>query len=800
MATYLYHLGRWAYTHPKRIIATWLLLLVAIATTALSIQKGYNDLFEIDDVPTVEATRMLMEKFPGTANPAAAADVTIVYQAPEGRRLDEPEFMRAMDATAESLVAQVPNMGEHQRLGNPVVINEAMREAMVSQLTEQGLPQETAEKDFYTQRVVSDDGRIGSTTFAFDVPLPADVTNADREAVEQAIRISQDAGLRVEVGGPGFGDPVKVEPISEAAGVVVALIILVVTFASILAAGLPLVTAIVGVGIGALVTTGATAFTPLNSMTPTLGLMIGLAVGIDYALFIMARYRDEIRQGKDRVEAIGLAVGTAGSAVVFAGVTVIIALVGLRLADIGFLSAMGYAAAFFVAVGVLVALTLLPAMLGVLGERVFRADASRPRAERPLPATRKRGLKDSLGTRWVRLVVRFPGVALALVMAVLGALTVPALNLQLSLPNDMTANVNSTQRQAAELLAEGFGPGRNAPMLILVDASSVDVSSPALEPLVAAAADSTGAESEEGGAGPARMASFIYVMSNMQNNPEVEHVQLIGMSEDETTAQLVLTPKHGPRDESTVQLISQLRQQQQELEQETGVQMGITGLIPIQQDVTDRLEAAMPIYLALVVGLAVLLLMMVFRSVLIPLMAAVGFLLSIGAAFGVTVLVWQEGLWGIWDSPGPLISFMPIFLIGVTFGLAMDYQVFIVSRMYERYTHRKQAGGDNLTDDAIVNGFALGAKVVTAAALIMIGVFASFIFQPLPFIQIFGFALGFGVLFDAFFIRMTAIPALMSMFGSATWYMPRWLDRVLPTVDVEGSKLNTEQGSDKAAR
>lgn len=799
MATFLYHLGRWAYTHPKRIIATWLLLLVAIATTALSIQKGYNDLFEIDDVPTVEATRMLMEKFPGTANPAAAADVTIVYQAPEGRRLDEPEFMRAMDATAESLVAHVPNMGEHQRLGNPVVINEAMREAMVSQLTEQGLPQETAEKDFYTQRVVSDDGRIGSTTFAFDVPLPADVTNADREAVNQAIRISEDAGLRVEVGGPGFGDPVKVEPISEAAGVVVALIILVVTFASILAAGLPLVTAIVGVGIGALVTTGATAFTPLNSMTPTLGLMIGLAVGIDYALFIMARYRDEIRQGKDRVEAIGLAVGTAGSAVVFAGVTVIIALVGLRLADIGFLSAMGYAAAFFVAVGVLVALTLLPAMLGVLGERVFRADASRPRAERPLPATRKRGLKDSLGTRWVRLVVRFPGVALALVMAVLGALTVPALNLQLSLPNDMTGNVNSTQRQAAELLAEGFGPGRNAPMLILVDASSVDVSSPALEPLVAATADSTGAGSEEGGAGPARMASFIYVMSNMQNNPEVEHVQLIGMSEDETTAQLVLTPKHGPRDESTVQLISQLRQQQQELEQETGVEMGITGLIPIQQDVTDRLEAAMPIYLALVVGLAVLLLMMVFRSVLIPLMAAVGFLLSIGAAFGVTVLVWQEGLWGIWDSPGPLISFMPIFLIGVTFGLAMDYQVFIVSRMYERYTHRKQAGGDNLTDDAIVNGFALGAKVVTAAALIMIGVFASFIFQPLPFIQIFGFALGFGVLFDAFFIRMTAIPALMSMFGSATWYMPRWLDRVLPTVDVEGSKLNTEQGSDKAA-
>jgi len=304
-----------------------------------------------------------------------------------------------------------------------------------------------------------------------------------------------------------------------------------------------------------------------------------------------------------------------------------------------------------------------------------------------------------------------------------------------------------------------------------------------------------------GGIEPAQ-ASFVMIKDQLGNNVGVKHAQLIGASEDGSTAQILVTPTTGPIDEKTVQLIGQLRGEQSRIEAETGVDMGITGFTPIQQDVTDRLEGAMPVYLGLVVGLALVLLLMVFRSLMVPLVAATGFLLSIGAAFGVTVLFWQEGLWGLIDSPGPLISFMPIFLIGVTFGLAMDYEVFILSRMRERWTkhsHRAVADGSagkfNAVEDSVVRGFGMGARVVTAAALIMIAVFASFIAQPLPFIKVFGFALGAGVLFDAFFIRMTLVPALMFITGRATWYMPKWLDKVLPTFDVEGEKLEEAYAS-----
>lgn len=803
MAKFLFHVGRWSYLHKRLVIAVWLIVFAAVAGVALSFQKGFNDIFEIDDVPSSHATELLMEKFPGTKNPAASADVNVVFEAPEGQTLNEPQYMQAMDKTMESLRTDIPDFKAGLQFGNPVTLNEQIQTQVVDQLTKQGLPESTAKADAHNIRTLSDDGRYGVSTFSFDVPLPADVTKADRQAVQDAIQISRDAGLTVEVGGPGYGDPIAVEPISEAAGVIVALVILLFTFGSLLAASMPLITAIVGVGIGALLTLGATAVLPLNSITPTLGVMIGLAVGIDYALFIMSRYRDELRRGRHRTDAIGLAVGTAGSAVVFAGLTVIVALVGLRLVDIPFLTYMGYFAAASVLIAVLVALTLLPALLGLFGRRIFSDATTDSTSRRPRRRRRKTG--PGLGERWIGLVYRFPGIMIGAVTLSLAALTVPAMNLQLSLPNDMTANVNSTQRKSAEMIQEGFGPGRNAPFLVVVNGEHVNSQSEALRPLILAQAAQPAPAPEQAPA-PAQppaqadtqqkratQASFIYTVEQLNANAAVEHAQLVGESPDGTTAQILVTPRGGLRDEETVNLIHALRDQQSQIESETGVDMGITGFMPIQQDVTDRLASAMPLYLALVVGLALVLLLMVFRSLLVPLMAAGGFLLSVGAAFGVTVLVWQESLWGLWPSPGPLISFMPIFLIGVTFGLAMDYQVFIVSRMRERYIHESQdsARGSKYsrTEDSVVFGFELGARVVTAAALIMIGVFASFIFQPLPFIQIFGFALGAGVLFDAFFVRMTMIPALMILFNRATWYMPRWLDKILPTFDVEGSAL-----------
>lgn len=886
MAKILFNLGRWSYLHKKRVIAAWLLLFVGIAAAALGFQKGFNDVFEIKDVPSTHATEMLQEKFPGTKNPAESTDVNIVFGAPEGKKLEDPELMAAMDETVASLKNNVPDFKEGMQFGNPVELNDKLGKMLVDQMTKQGMPEATAQSDAENLRMYSADGRYGTMTFSYDVPLPADVTDEDRQAVYDAIQISRDAGMDVEVGGPGFGDPIAVEPISEIAGVVVALIILLFTFGSLLAAGLPLVTAIVGVGIGALVTVGATAVLPLNSITPTLGLMIGLAVGIDYALFIMSRYRDELRQGRSRPDAIGLAAGTAGSAVVFAGLTVTIALVGLRLANIPFLSYMGYFAAISVMVAVAVALTFLPALLGACGSRVFRKDATfgaqyssalvgedsahgyftggpagRGRAvrvgrddvaggagaevgdgadvageEAGAGASAARAVargerqragdgqhKQGLAGRWIRLVYSFPGISIAVVMLVLAALTLPALNLQLSLPNDKTSNVDSTQRKSAEMLEEGFGPGRNAPFLVVVNGENANPDSPALATYIQGQADAQGAEggdapgaegTEAGQGGDAQgtgdktkaaaQASFIYAMENLGSNIHVKHAQLIGQSEDGLAAQLLITPVGGPTEESTATLIHALRGQQNVIEQETGVDMGITGLIPIQQDVTDQLSDAMPIYLLLVVGLALVLLLMIFRSITVPIMAALGFLLSVGGAFGLTVLVWQEGWGGLWSSPGPLISFMPIFLIGVTFGLAMDYQMFIVSRMRERFKHEsfEAAKTSKYTpvEDSVIFGFGMGAKVVTVAALIMIGVFASFIFQPLPFVQIFGFALGAAVLFDAFLVRMTFIPAMMVLLGKATWYMPKWLDRILPTFDVEGSQLERDFRSGEIQR
>ena len=906
MAKILFNLGRWSYLHKKRVIAAWLLLFVGIAAAALGFQKGFNDMFEIKDVPSTHATEMLQEKFPGTKNPAESTDVNIVFGAPEGKKLEDPELMAAMDETVASLRNNVPDFKEGMQFGNPVELNDKLGKMLVDQMTKQGMPEATAKSDAENLRMYSADGRYGTMSFSYDVPLPADVTDEDRQAVYDAIQISRDAGMDVEVGGPGFGDPIAVEPISEIAGVVVALIILFFTFGSLLAAGLPLATAIVGVGIGALVTVGATAVLPLNSITPTLGLMIGLAVGIDYALFIMSRYRDELRQGRSRPDAIGLAAGTAGSAVVFAGLTVTIALVGLRLADIPFLSYMGYFAAVSVMVAVAVALTFLPALLGACGSRVFRKDATfgaqyasalvgedaahgyftggpagRGRAvrvgrddvaggagaeagdgagvvdagedesvgaEAAAGASAARAVargehqragdgqhKQGLASRWIRLVYSFPGISIAVVMLVLAALTLPALNLQLSLPNDKTSNVDSTQRKSAEMLEAGFGPGRNAPFLVVVNGENASPDSPALATYIQGQADARGAgdsraaEAEGGdapdapGAAPgqgaegaeagqgagdktkaAAQASFIYAMENLGSNIHVKHAQLIGQSEDGLAAQLLITPVGGPTEESTATLIHALRGQQNVIEQETGVDMGITGLIPIQQDVTDQLSNAMPIYLLLVVGLALVLLLMIFRSITVPIMAALGFLLSVGGAFGLTVLVWQEGWAGLWSSPGPLISFMPIFLIGVTFGLAMDYQMFIVSRMRERFKHESFEAAKTSTytpvEDSVVFGFGMGAKVVTVAALIMIGVFASFIFQPLPFVQIFGFALGAAVLFDAFLVRMTFIPAMMVLLGKATWYMPKWLDRILPTFDVEGSQLERDFRSGEIQR
>jgi RND superfamily putative drug exporter len=499
-----------------------------------------------------------------------------------------------------------------------------------------------------------------------------------------------------------------------------------------------------------------TAFMDIGSSTPILATMLGLAVGIDYALFILARYRTELHHTDDREEAIGVAVGTSGSAVVFAGLTVLIALAALSVVGIPFLTAMGLAAAATVLVAVLVALTLLPAVLGMLKSKAFGG-----RVRRYQPRRDEDGKILNNGVRWARVVGRRPVAAVLLVVVVLGALALPLREMHLAFPSDSTSPSDTTQRKASDLISEAFGPGREAPMLVVVDASDV-------------------AEDD-------RDATFDEIVGWAEEKDGVRNAQvaLTNAADPDTAptgAQILITPEYGPDDARTETLLAELRDGQSDLEADTDTTVGVTGLTAITTDVSERLADALPVYLAVVIGLAFILLMIVFRSILVPLTATLGFLLSVLATLGATVAVFQEGALGRREGQ-PIVSFMPIFLIGVVFGLAMDYQVFLVTRVREAYVHGATAR------EAIIDGFRNSARVVTAAALIMTSVFAAFMLQDDPIVKSMGFALAAAIIFDAFIVRMVLVPALLYLLGDKAWWLPRWLDRLLPNVDVEGDSL-----------
>ena len=841
MAKLLYRLGRWSFLHKWKVIVAWLLLLAAVGGAAALLMKPMTSEFSIKGTPSIDATYKTMDLFPEGGNPANSPSVNVVFKAPDGQKLSDPANREAIDATISYLEDNL-EMGDTTRFGNPLEVSPRLQDQVIHQFTDMGLPEASARADADNLAMVNDDETIAYTTFNFDAESPYSVEQADKDTVTEAMNIARDRGLTVEGNGAGFGDEIAVNSTSEIIGLGVAFIVLIFTFGSLVASGMPLVSAVIGVGLGALGMLIATHWIELNNMTPVLAIMIGLAVGIDYALFILSRYRAE-RRRMDGPDAAGMAVGTAGSSVVFAGATVFTALFALLIARIGFLTAMGLAAAGTVAIAVLVSLTLIPAMLGLLGDKAFNGRIPGVAGNPTRKGKRRRG--PTMGNRWVRLVQKVPGLAMALVVLSLGAMTAPVLQMELALPADTTSNPDTTQRKAADIMSEGFGPGVNGPFLAVVDAHTVNADAGALAPLVDAqsqpepapapapapapeqdAAENAAPEEEmpeqpqqdQPAAEPeiapaaevvdtsadaadnsspedkAALASFLYTADQLKGLGGVKHAQIVGLSKDQRAAQIMVTPETAPTDAATVNVAHALRSATGEIEDATGTDIGLTGLTAVQLDITERLEEAMAPYLAIVVGLAIVLLLLVFRSILVPLVAGLGFLLSVGGAFGLTVLVWQEGLWNLVPAPGPLISFMPIFLIGVTFGLAMDYQVFLVTRMREHISRHPEGTGGRYSavDEATITGFTQGARVVTAAAIIMISVFVAFINQPLPFIQIFGFALAAGVLFDAFFVRMTLVPATMFLMGRATWWMPKWLAKILPTLDVEGTALEEE--------
>ena len=524
---------------------------------------------------------------------------------------------------------------------------------------------------------------------------------------DKSLQPARDAGLRVVVGAASDdGDSG-----TEAIGLLVALVVLVVTFGSLVAAGLPLLTALLGVGVTIAGLTVVAGLGTVPTTAPALALMLGLAVGIDYALFIVARHRGQLADGMPVAESVARAIRTAGSAVVFAGLTVVIALAGLTVVGIPFLAAMGLAAAGAVVVALAVAITLIPAVLGFVGERL------RPRR----PVRRE----HTMGARWVRLVTRRPLVTTVAVVAALGVLALPAAGLRLALTDDGSAPPGSTRREAHDLMADAFGPGFTGPLLVLVDAD-----------------DTTAAERFGAVDGVATVS-----------RPE--------MSVDGRYALLTVIPETGPQDERTERVVAGLE----------AAGGDVTGATAIGLDISDLLGASFVPFALVVVGLAFLLLMVAFRSLVVPLKATLGFLLSVGATLGVVVAVFQWGWFadavGV-ARTGPVISFLPVILVAVLFGLAMDYEFFLVSRMYEEH--------------AVDRGFRASARVVAAAALIMVAVFAGFVPDGDATLKPIAFALTVGVLLDAFLIRMTLVPAVLALARHHAWWLPRWLDRLLPNL------------------
>ena len=742
MSKFLYRLGSWSYRKVWPFLAFWLVLLVAMGGLTGAFAKSPSPTFSMPDMDSTVTQEQMMERFGTETDAMSAPSATITLQAPEGKKLTDKTVMGEVDSMIKELQG-TDALKDPDAIVNPVMASMGMQKQMTEKMAAQGMPQEQIDSNLAALSPLSEDKRTGTISINFDA---ASVTEIPAE-----------------------------EMTSEVIGLIVAAIVLLITFGSFVAAGMPLISAVVGVGVGILGVQLATIFTDsVSDMTPMLASMIGLAVGIDYALFIVARFRNELitssglndlspkelaQELKEmdkatRAHAMGMALGTAGSSVVFAGATVVIALAALTIIGIPFLSTMAIAAAATVVVAVCVALTFIPGLLGLFGTKVFVGRVPGPKVPDPEDE------KPTMGLKWVRHIRAHPWMHLIAGVLLLGILALPAANLRLAMPTDGTSKLGTPQRDAYEMTEEAFGPGRNAPMIAYVDIADV--------------------------AKQDRMPAFQELLKDFSETEGVVNAQIVATTDNMDAAQILITPTTGATDETTTETLEKLRGFKAEFEDNTGGTYGITGITPIFDDISQKLSDVLLPYIAIVLGLAFIVLLLVFRSIWVPLIAAAGFGLSMAATFGVTVAIFQEGMFGIIDDPQPLLSFLPIMLIGLTFGLAMDYQVFLVTRMREGFVHGKTAG------NATSNGFKHGARTVTAAALIMISVFAAFMLIDLPFIKTMGFALAVGVFMDAFVVRMMIIPATMFLLDKKAWSIPKWLDRILPNMDIEGEALSAQ--------
>ena len=703
----------WCTGHRKTVIIGWIVALIGIGMLSGSVGSDFSEEFKLPSSDSQEAFDLLEERFPAQSGET----VQIVYKADSG--VEAPTVRKRMEgvfAAAEKL----PHVSE-----------------VASPYGGEGAA------------AISDDGKIAYATVQYDV------TNEkiDKEDTEKLVAVAGEAGgngLQVELGGQPI-EEVRAEEEGDssfAIGLLAAVVILLLTFGSVVAMGLPLVTALFALGVGlSLVTLGTHVF-PTAEFAPQLAAMIGLGVGIDYALFILTRFRNGLDEGMEPRPAAIAAIDTAGRAVLFAGVTVIIALTGMMLLGLSFLYGVAMAAAVAVLFTMIAALTLLPALLTIAGRRVDRLRI--PGLGRRASST----AEDTRWFRWSREIQRRPVLSAVLSGGLLLALCIPTLSLRLGSNDAGTDPVGSTTREAYDLLAEGFGPGFNGPFV-----------------MVAALPDQG---DDEG---------LLVLHKTLENEAGVAKVTPIMFNPAENTAVFQAYPTTSPQSEATTELLDRIRDDViPPIEAKTSTQLHVGGITAIFEDFGTAIADKLPLFIGVVVLLSALLLMAVFRSVLVPLKAIVMNLLSIGAAFGLIVAVFQWG-WGASiigvDSTGPIISFFPIFLFSIVFGLSMDYEVFLMSRIHEEWEHSKDA------TLAVTRGLALTGRVITAAAAIMVTVFASFMIGDDRIIKLFGLGLAAAVFIDAVIIRSVLVPAIMQLFGKKAWWLPSWLDRILPRLHVE---------------
>lgn len=796
MGEKLHKLGTFAYKHKWWFLASWLVIFGIFSLTASHFYKPTSNAISIPGTKAQVALNRMNELFPDLGSGSGR----IVFESKGDKQISD------YTSQINDLVNKVSKVDGVNRIVSP----------------------------FENAKAISSDGKI-----AYAQVLLKDGTGSIEKStttkIENAVNESKKSDLTIEVGGDIISHiPENLFGVGELSGLGFALIVLVVALGSIVVAGLPIMIALTTVGVSMAGLFSLSQVIDINQTTPVLSIMLGLAVGIDYSLFIVNKYKSLLLQGIKKEKAVAKAIGTAGNAVVFAASTVVIALVALSIVNIPFMTTMGLVGAATIALAALVAITLIPALLGIAGDKLFG-----PKTRKLIKVAQvdKSGKienvnRSKIWLKWGKFLSKHPIICSVIPIAILIVIALPMQKLELGLPSDQYAAKDSTEYKSYDILRRGFGEGYNGPLAIVVEGlpvvsdtdktavrtaimteyqTKLNLASEAQKQYFAekailsttpeqytalqleiSEAQRTATEKQTVALAEievqiekySKLRQLSLVANELAKQENVSQALPVVSTDDGTKGMIQLISKYSPSDERTINLIKYIRDEnnQSKITNSKNISLAVTGSTALKIDINEKLANALPEYLAIVVGLSLVILIVAFRSILVPIKATLGFLLSVLAMFGSMVMVYQWGWFGVAKATGPIVSFIPIVGIGILFGLAMDYEFFLVSSMHEAYSHKKDA------KMAVVNGFSIASKVVTVAFIIMVSVFAGFISNENSSIQAISFGLAIGILVDALVVRMTIVPAVMTLLGKSAWWLPKWLDKILPRISIEGEE------------